>query len=148
MSPEPNAAPHQSTIRDHIAASTILQTQEQVLGTAAEDSVIFSAQYQPEAAINGAASPASRTLTIVNRGQAGAGTNVLATLALVAGVTGAKDQAIPFVVSVDPVTSLISKGDDIVCVSTPVGGTGMVDPGGEVTVVSTRNVTQVTPTHN
>lgn len=136
--PQPSAAPRQTRMSQHIPASTILATTTQELGTVQEDSTPVSVTYAPEATITGAASPASRTLTLVNRGQTGVGTTVLATLALLGGVVAAVDDEIAFTLTAVAADLLITKGDELIVTSAPVGGTGLVDPGGMVTVVLTR----------
>ncbi len=71
----------QATVPSLTATTTADQTVAE-----AKAGRITSVSYTPEAAITGAASPASRTYTLVNKGQAGAGSVTAATLAMVGGV--------------------------------------------------------------
>lgn len=136
--PNPSASPHESTIYGHLPASTILQTTAQELGQVPEDSNVAAIAYTPEANITGAASPASRTLTLYNRGQSGAGTTVVGTLAFIGGVNGVANDEIDFTLSGTATDLQCVEGDVLQVVSAPVGGTGLADPGGEVTVTLTR----------
>lgn len=131
-------APHEFSQRGHAPASTILQTTTQMLGEASEAGVIARASYVPEAAVTGAASPASRKIDIVNRGQDGSGTTVMATLAFLAGVNGVAGDEIAFTLSAVAGATTVAAGDVIALVSSPVGGTGLADPGGLVQAVLSR----------
>jgi YD repeat-containing protein len=124
----------QQTIEATVPALTILQTADQVIGEVQRAGRVTSVSYTPEAAVTGAASPASRTLTCVNKGQAGVGTTTIATLALVGGVdlVAFDEKAITLTATV--ADRVVAAGDEIVWVSTAVGGTGLVDPGGHVVV--------------
>lgn len=95
--------------------------------------------YTPLAAVTGAASPASRTLSVVNHGQAGVGTTTVASLALVAGVN-----LVAFDEKVIPLSGTaadlnVVAGDILEFRSAAVGGTGLVDPGGTVEITFERN---------
>jgi YD repeat-containing protein len=124
----------QQTIEATVPALTILQTADQVIGEVQRAGRVTSVSYTPEAAVTGAASPASRTLTCVNKGQAGAGTTTIATLALVGGVdlVAFDEKAITLTATV--ADRVVAAGDELAWVSTAVGGTGLVDPGGHVVV--------------
>lgn len=95
--------------------------------------------YTPLAAVTGAASPASRTLSLINRGQAGAGTTVVASLALVAGVNLVAFDERVITLSVTATDLNVVAGDILEFRSAAVGGTGLVDPGGTVSVTFERN---------
>lgn len=116
-----------------VPAQTILATGDQTIGEA-KAGRISSVTYTPEAAITGANSPASRTYTLVNKGQAGAGTTTVATLAMVAGVNGVAFDEKAITLSVTPADLVTADGDVLAWVSTAVGGTGLVDPGGLVQI--------------
>ena len=109
-----------------------------VVGEAPFDGNVTAVVYVPEADITGAASPASRTFSLVNKGQDGNGTTVVATLAMVGGVNAADfdDKAITLSVVADA-TDVVA-GDVLAWTSTAVGGTGLADPGGLVRVEVTR----------
>lgn len=127
-------APRTQVIEETLPASTILATTDQSIGEAREAGVIVGATYTPEAAITGAASPASRTLTIINKGQAGLGAVVMATLAFLAAVDGVAFDEKAFTLTATVADRAVVAGDILAVVSAPVGGTGLVDPGGRVQV--------------
>lgn len=135
---EPSAAPHTHLARGQSPAATILQTINTLLGEAAEDSTITSAKFVPNANITGAASPASRTLNVINRGQDGSGAVVMASLAFLAGINGVSGDEIAFTLSGTAANLLAVKGDVIEVQTIPVGGTGLVDPGGLVEITLAR----------
>lgn len=116
---------------------TILATGSDVVEAPFAGNVV-GVTYTPTASVTGAASPASRTLSVVNHGQAGAGTTVVASLALVAGVnlTAFDEKTIP--VSTTASDVLVAAGDELEFRSAAVGGTGLVDPGGTVEIVFER----------
>jgi hypothetical protein len=95
--------------------------------------------YTALAAVTGAASPASRTLSLINRGQAGAGSTVVASLALVASVNLVAFDEKALTLSATAADLLVAAGDILEFRSAPVGGTGLVDPGGTVAVTFERN---------
>lgn len=132
--PNPDHAPRTAEIIQHVPALTILATGVQELGEVPFDSTVTAISYTPEAAITGAASPASRTLTVINKGQAGVGTAVLGTLAFLAGTNGVAFDEGVFTITGVAADKLLTKGDILVLSSAPVGGTGLVDPGGQIDV--------------
>lgn len=91
---------------------------------------VQAAYYVPVSAITGAASPASRTFNVINKGQAAAGTTVAATLAMVSGVDAAAlvSKAIP--VSTTAANVVVAAGDILQIQSLHIGATGLADPGG------------------
>jgi hypothetical protein len=105
---------------------------DQAVGDASKDGTVTAVTYTPEALITGADTN-SRTLTIVNKGQAGAGNTVIATLALTAGVNAPAFDEKPFVLSVVAGAKAVVEGDVLVAVSTHVG-TGLADPGGKISI--------------
>lgn len=96
------------------------------------DGVVSGVSYTPTATITGADTN-SRTLSVVNKGQGGAGTAIAATLALTAGVNAAAydEKAVPL--SGTPANLVVAAGDVLVFRSVAVG-TGIADPGGSFTV--------------
>src|SRR4051812_46141197 len=76
-------------IQATVPSVTIAATADQVVGEVHKAGRVTSVSYTPEAAITGAASPDSRTFTLVNKGQSGSGTTTVATLAMVSGVNAA-----------------------------------------------------------
>lgn len=96
---------------------------------------IATATYTPNAAITGAASPASRTLAVVNKGADGTGTTSIASLALLGGVNLAANDERALTNSGTATDRDVNAGDVVVFTSTHVGATGLADPGGLVRVV-------------
>lgn len=117
---------------------TILATGNNVVEAPFTGKVV-EVTYTPIAAVTGAASPASRTLSVINHGQAGAGTTVVASLALVGGVNlvAYDEKTIPL--SGTAADLNVVSGDVLEFRSAAVGGTGLVDPGGTVSVTFERN---------
>jgi len=95
--------------------------------------------YTAIAAVTGAASPASRTLSVINHGQAGVGTTVVASLALVSGVNLVAFDEKAITLSATAADLVVVAGDILEFRSAAVGGTGLVDPGGTVSVTFERN---------
>jgi YD repeat-containing protein len=117
-----------------VPALTILQTADQTVGEVNAAGRVSSVSYTPEAAITGAASPASRTFSLVNKGQAGVGTTTVASLAMVSAVNGVAFDELAITLSSTAADLVVAAGDILVWLSTAVGGTGLVDPGGMVEV--------------
>lgn len=125
------------------------QTNFPALGATATDSYVIceapfageltEASLIPDTNITGAASPASRTYTIVNKGLDGNGTTVMATLALVSGVNPLDFDETAFTLSVVAGAVECVEGDIIAVTSAAVGGTGLADPGGAVSIVLSRS---------
>lgn len=93
---------------------------------------VTSVTYTPDSTITGADTN-TRTLTLVNKGAAGAGSTVIATLALTNGVnaTGSDEKALTLTVTT--ADRVVAEGDILAFVSTHAG-TGLADPGGLVQV--------------
>jgi hypothetical protein len=101
---------------------------------------VIEATFTPLAAVTGAASPASRTLSLVNRGQTGVGTTVVASLALVSGVNLVQFDEKALTLSTTASDLVVAAGDELTFTSTAVtSGTGLADPGGTWSVTFERN---------
>lgn len=125
----------QQVIEATVPSVTIAATADQVVGEAAVAGRVTAVTYTPEAAITGAASPNSRTFTLVNKGQAGAGSTTIATLAMVSGVDAVAFDEKAITVTSTAADKAVVAGDILVWVSTAVtAGGGLVDPGGKVQV--------------
>lgn len=96
------------------------------------DGVVSGASYTPVATITGADTN-SRTLSVINKGQAGAGTAVAASLALTAGVNAPGYDEKALTLSGTPANLVVAAGDVLVFRSLHVG-TGIADPGGAYSV--------------
>lgn len=129
----------QATVKNFdVDAATILATTSEVV-EAPFDGVVTSVTYTAIAAVTGAASPASRTLSLINKGQSGAGTTVVASLALLGGVNLAAFDEKALTLSATAADRVVVAGDILQFQSAPVGGTGLVDPGGSGSVRFERN---------
>lgn len=122
---------------DHDAV-TILATSSNLL-EAPFTGKVAEVTYTAAAAVTGAASPASRTVSVINKGQAGAGTTVVASLALVSGVNLVAFDERALTLSATAADLQVVAGDILEFRSAAVGGTGLVDPGGVVSVTFERN---------
>lgn len=124
----------QQKLRTRVPSVTILATTTTTVGEVDQAGRVTSVSYVPDAAITGANSPASRTFTLVNKGQAGAGSTNIATLAMVSGVDGVANDEKAITLNATASNLVVAATDILVWVSTAVGGTGLVDPGGLVQV--------------
>lgn len=97
---------------------------------------VSSVTYIPAASQSGAATN-SRTLNLVNKGSAGAGTTVVATLALASGVNLTAFDEKTITVSSTAADLVVAEGDVLQWQSLHVG-TGIADPGGTVIVTIDR----------
>lgn len=119
-------------------AATILQTKDIIVCEAPFDGVVSSCTYAAIAAVTGGADPTSRTLSLINKGQTGVGTTAVATLALLSGVNLVAYDEKAITLSSTPADLVVASGDVLEWHSVAVGGTGLVDPGGTVTVQISR----------
>lgn len=132
------SAPLVRTIEANIPATAAASTADQIVGEAPFAGTVTGVSYTPEADITGAASPASRTFTLVNKGQDGSGTTVVATLAMLSGVNASDFDERALTLSEVEGATTVAAGDVLAFVSTAVGGTGLADPGGRVQVTVSR----------
>lgn len=98
---------------------------------------VTAVTYVPSATITGAATN-NRTLSLRNKGQAGAGTTVVATLNFANGVNATAFDEKAITLSSTPADLVLAAGDVLALQSLHVG-TGITDPGGLVRVSVTRN---------
>jgi hypothetical protein len=135
--PNPDAQPHQSTVAARLAAQTATTVVPgTVIGDCPEDATVSGVVYTPDAAATGATAT-KRTYTLVNRGQDGTGSTVIATFD---GITGANlvagdDKA--FTLSGTAANLNVSAGD-VLAIAEAVTSTGTANPGGEITVTLAR----------
>lgn len=130
-------APLVRTIQATIPALGAAVAGDQVVGEATFDGTVTAFTFTPEAAITGD-STNTRTLALQNRGQAGVGAAVVATLAFTAGNNGVAFDEKSFVLSVVAGATTVVEGDILVVVET-VAGTGLANPGGRVEVTFSRS---------
>lgn len=99
--------------------------------------VVTSVTYIPAATITGATTN-NRTVSVVNRGQAGAGTTVVATLTFASGVNAPAfdEKAIPLSATA---ADLVVAVGDVLEFRSVFAGTGIADPGGTVNLTLSRS---------
>lgn len=113
-------------------AATILQTKNSDAVVAPFAGTVTGVTYTASAAITGANSPASRTVTLSNL----TATLTPASLAWVSGVNHTID--VPKTVTLGNAANVIVAANDVLqWQSVAVGGTGLVDPGGLVSITIT-----------
>jgi hypothetical protein len=99
---------------------------------------VTSVLYAPDTILSGANTD-SRTIVLVNKGQSGSGTTVVATKAFTAGVNAAADDETAITLSAVAGATTVADGDILAWQSTHVGSTGLADPGGRAVVEITRS---------
>ena len=135
----PDTAPMVRKLEAAHEALGALVNGDTIVGEAPFAGTVTGVSYTPEANITGAASPASRTLSLINKGQDGNGATVVATLALVGGVNPADFDEMALTLSGTPANLVVAAGDVLAFNSLAVGGTGLADPGGKVEVTIARS---------
>lgn len=133
----PDQAPLVRTLQAQVAAAAVGATTVTEFGEAPFDGTVTRVAYIPSATITGA-NTNSRTFTVTNQGQAGAGTTNVATLAMTAGVNATGDDARTITLNATAANLVVAQGDVLTFESTSVG-TGIADPGGTVIVEITRS---------
>lgn len=131
------SAPLTHKIRTTIPALGAAVAGDQTIGEAPFAGTVAAASFTPEANITGD-NTNTRTLTIVNKGQDGNGTTVVATLALITGVTPTDFNEQAFTLSVVANATTVAEGD-MLAIAETVAGTGLANPGGNVEVEFTRS---------
>lgn len=133
------SAPLSRVLQANVPAVTIAANDDTVLGQADFDGTVSAVQYVPEAAITGAATN-NRAVSLVNKGQAGTGTTVVATLTFDNTINATADNEKTITLSSTAADLNVAAGDTLVWSSTH-NGTGLVDPGGAVRVTIGRRDT-------
>lgn len=105
---------------------------DQTVAEAPFDATVTGATFTPEGAITGATTT-KRTLTLVNKGQAGLGATVVATLDFVTGVDGVAFDEKAFTLSAVAGATTVAQGDVLAVVETHAS-TGTANPGGRIAV--------------
>lgn len=100
------------------------------IGVAPFDGAVTAVQYIPDTAITGADTN-TRTISLVNRGDDGTGTTVIATLTFEDGTDGAAFDAVTVPLSEVEDATAVAEGDVLEWLSEDVGD-GLADPGGLV----------------
>lgn len=122
--------------QDVPAVSTATNDADTILAQAPFDGTVAEVQYVPAAGITGADTN-TRTVSLVNRGQDGSGTTVVATLTFASGTNATADNEVTVPVSGVADATNIVEGDTLAWHSAHVG-TGMTDPGGLARVTLSR----------
>jgi hypothetical protein len=99
---------------------------------------VSSVLYIPDTVLTGA-NTESRTIVLVNKGQSGAGTTIVATKAFTSGVNAAADDETAITLSATAANLVVADGDILAWQSNHVGATGLADPGGRAVVEITRS---------
>lgn len=130
--------PLKNVISRKTAAASATAALTSILGQSPFAGVVSKIEFIPNAGITGDDTE-TRTFVVKNKGTAGIGTTVLATLAFSSGVTATA--FVPKVLTLSGVSGArnVSPGDVIVVESADVGETGTADPGGRWNVEVTRN---------
>lgn len=98
---------------------------------------VTAVTYSPKSDITGANTD-SRTVSLINKGQDGNGTTVIATLAFVSTVNASDYDEKTITLSATPANLVVADGDILAWLSAHVGTTGLADPGGLVKVSISR----------
>ena len=133
----PDQAPLVNTIKasaQPVAAGSDLTT---VTGEAPFAGTVTGVAYIPVAAVTGA-NTNTRTISVVNKGGAGAGSASVASLALVSGTNLSADRENAVTLSGTPANLVVAQGDVLEFTSVHAG-TGLADPGGEIRVTISRS---------
>lgn len=133
-------APFTTQLRTTVPAAGAAVAQDQVVGQCPVAGAVSSVTFTPEAAITGTATN-FRTFRLVNRGQSGAGSTVVADLAFSTGsVTAAAYDERTIPLSGTAANLVVAEGDVLVW-DEVVTGTGLASPGGLVTATVARGAT-------
>lgn len=132
-----DTAPLVQTIKATTDAVAAGSDQTTVVGEAPFAGIVTGVAYIPVAAVTGA-NTNTRTLAIVDKGGAGAGSTQIASLALTSGSNLAADRENALTLSGTPANLTVAKGDVIELTSVHAG-TGLADPGGEIRVTISRS---------
>lgn len=127
----PFGAGHQVPVQPQATAGSNLTT---VVWVAPRDCTISGVTYTTVTAITGA-NTNTRAVSLVNKGQSGAGSTVIATLQFDSGVNTVAADEKAITLSGTPANLVVSAGDVLQWQSTAVG-TGIADPGGLVVIAS------------
>jgi hypothetical protein len=130
-------APLQRVIEADVpAVSTAGNDDDTVVAQAPFDCTVTAVEYVPEAAITGAATN-NRTVSLVNKGQAGTGTATIASLTFDNGVNAAADNEKAITLSGTAANLDLAAGDTLLWRSIH-NGTGIADPGGLARITLSR----------
>lgn len=106
------------------------------VGRAPYACTVTAVSYAPDAAVSAGDGSNNRLLSLINKGQTGAGVTSVATLTNNANAWAADDEK-AFTLSGTPANLVLAEGD-ILELNSDATGTGAVDPGGLFRVVASR----------
>lgn len=130
-------APLIRVIEEGVPAVAQGASDDTVIGQAPFAGTVTAVQYVPEAAITGAATN-NRTISLVNKGQAGTGTTIVATLTFASGTNATANNEVAITLSATAADLVIAEGDTLQWRSV-FNGTGIADPGGIARVSVSRS---------
>lgn len=125
------------TLEADVPAVATAVSDDNVIAQAPYAGTVTAVQYVAEAAITGA-NTNTRSVSLINKGQAGAGTTVVATLQFDSGVNATANDEKTITLSGTPANLVIADGDTLLWRSTAVG-TGLADPGGLARITVSRS---------
>jgi hypothetical protein len=131
-----DSAPLVRTLQATLPALGAAVNGDQVVGEAPFAATVTAVSFTPEAAITGD-NTNTRTLTLVNKGTAGVGTTVVATLAFTTGNNGVAFDEKPFTLSVVAGATTVAEGA-VLQVNEVIAASGLANPGGLIQVELTR----------
>lgn len=128
-----DSTPNGDVIRAAVpAVSTAGNDASHVLGEVKNSGTVVSVAYIPDALITGVATN-NRRLRLINKGQDGTGTTIVAELQFTNGTNAAAFDSKAVALSVAAGNLAVAAGDVLAFESTHIG-TGLADPGGQVVV--------------
>lgn len=123
--------------QDVPAVSTAGNADDTVVTQAPFSGTVTKVEYIAEAAITGAATN-NRTVSLVNKGQDGSATTIIASLVFTSGINASANDEKPITLSGTPANLAIAEGDSLLWRSVS-NGTGITDPGGLIRVTVSRS---------
>lgn len=138
MATTSGAAPFKRTLFADAPAVAAGSDKSTVVGEVIEAGVVGNVSYVPASDITGANTD-SRTFNLINKGQDGNGTTVIATLAMTSGVNASDFDEKALTLSGTAANLVVAAGDILAFASVHVGSTGLADPGGKVQVEINRD---------
>jgi hypothetical protein len=131
-------APFTAVIDAPIGADGATATLTSPIGVAPFDGTVTAVEYIPTATLTGADTN-SRTISLFNRGQTGAGAVSVASKAFTAGVNAPANDSTAITLSGTPANLAVVAGDVLDVESLAVGGSGLAQPGGIIRVSISRS---------
>jgi hypothetical protein len=131
------SAPLVRVIEESVPAAATAVSDDTLLAQSPYAGTVSAVQYVPEAAITGAATN-NRTVSLVNKGQAGSGTTVVATLTFASGTNATANNEVSLTLSSTAADLVVAESDTLQWRSI-ANGTGLADPGGIARVSVSRS---------